>query len=115
MSPEQANGREATERSDVYGLGATLYHLFTGSPPLEGTDRAQIRRQVLQSEALPVRDLNPKVPPRVADIVEKAMAKNSADRYGTPGEMRKELAKVLAEIETKRKPLPKKGGGWFKR
>lgn len=100
--------------SDVYGLGATLYHLLTGSPPFEGTDRAQIRRQVLQSHPLPVRDMNPKVPPRVAAIVEKAMAKNSADRYATPAEMGRELAKVLAEMRvTKKKPPAKKG--WFRR
>jgi serine/threonine protein kinase len=100
--------------SDVYGLGATLYHLLTGAPPFEGTDRAQIRRQVLTVEPPAIRVLNPRVPEEVAQAIEKAMAKRSEDRYATPAEFGKALGALLEKLaKPRKKPSPKKG--WFGR
>ncbi len=100
--------------SDVYGLAATLYHLLTGAPPFEGTDRAQIRRLVLTSEPRPIRDLNPRVPERVAQVVEKAMAKRPEDRYATPAELKKELEALIAAGRPKHQQQPPPRRGWFR-
>ncbi len=53
MSPEQAQGAEADSRTDVYGLGATLYHVLTGQPPFQASFTAEILRQVLDQEPAP--------------------------------------------------------------
>jgi serine/threonine protein kinase len=101
--------------SDVYGLGATLYHLLTGAPPFEGTDRGQIRRQVLTQEPPEIRRLNPKVPEAVAEVIETAMAKRAEDRYAAPAEFGKALGALLDKISrpAKRRPMPPPKKGWF--
>ncbi len=126
--PEQAEvgGRfgKITPASDVYGLGATCYHLLTGAPPFEGTDRAEIRRLVLTLEPPPIHELAPRVPHEVEAVIAKAMAKRSEDRFATPGEMGKELDRVIAKrsarpapkAKPKPKPKPKPNTpkrGWF--
>jgi len=118
--PEQAEvgGRfgKITPASDVYGLGATFYHLLTGAPPFEGTDRTEIRRLVLTVEPRTPREVNAKVPLEIDAIVKKAMSKQQAERYPTPAVMAKELEKVIAKRERRPPPpsAPPKKKGWFR-
>ena len=100
--------------SDVYGLAATLFHLLTGAPPFEGTDRTQIRKQVLTVEPPVIRDLNPRVPQEIADVIDKAMAKKPAERYATPAEFGKALTALQEKFAkgTRKKPPEKRG--WFR-
>jgi WD40 repeat protein/tRNA A-37 threonylcarbamoyl transferase component Bud32 len=85
MSPEQASGQLALlgPPSDIYSLGATLYTLLTGRPPIEGKDTAEILRKAQRGEWRPVRQVKPNVPSPLAAICHKAMALQPAARYGT--------------------------------
>ena len=107
--PEQAQvgGRfgKIGAYSDVYGLAATLYHLVTGAPPYQGTDRAQIRRLVLTIDPLPPMALNKNIPADVDRTLRKAMAKEPSERYQTPGEFAEVLGRLLKRHETPTQPI----------
>ena len=98
--------------SDVYGLAATLYHLLTGVPPFEGTDRAEIRRRVVTDEPPRPREANARVPPDVEKIILKAMAKRPEDRYPTPAAMQAAIERVIRRGRGKQRPPPTRRG-WF--
>ncbi|RME73208.1 MAG: serine/threonine protein kinase [Planctomycetota bacterium] len=84
--------------SDVYGLGSTMYHLLTGTPPFQGSDRAEIRRLVLNVDPPSPRQLNRKIPPEVDRFVMKCMAKRPEQRYQTPGQAAKVLDRLLERL-----------------
>ncbi|MBY0231029.1 MAG: serine/threonine protein kinase, partial [Gemmataceae bacterium] len=105
MSPEQASGQPVTDpRSDVYGLGATLYELLVRRPAIDATDRQQCLRQILEEEPAPPRRLNRAVPPELETIVLKAMAKGPEDRYRTAGELADDLGLFLADRPIRARP-----------
>lgn len=81
MSPEQAQGREADWRSDVYSLGATFYHLAAGRPPFDGENPTQIMMKHVTSPLVPIRSLNPNAPMELDDIVRKCMSKDPMERW----------------------------------
>ncbi|MEK7309691.1 MAG: serine/threonine-protein kinase, partial [Planctomycetota bacterium] len=93
MSPEQARGQSADIRSDIYSLGATLYHMITGKTPFSGTDDIEIMaKQVLanlQSDEIK----NKGISPLVLYFIEKMMAKEKEIRYQSPQE-------VIADIKS---------------
>ena len=97
MAPEQAAGHveQVGPRSDVFGLGAVLYHLLTGQPPYQGTDLRSVWDQARQGEVTPVRQLNPRVPRRLERICMKALARDPGQRYGSAGEMARALQGYL--------------------
>lgn len=98
MSPEAAAGRFADigPRSDVYGLGATLYHLLTGRPPFTGESHDQVMQQVLHELPVRPRALRPELSADLEAIVTKAMEKNPAARYPTAGALADDLRRFLA-------------------
>ena len=101
MPPEQAAGRlaEIGPHSDVYALGAMLYHLLTGRMPYHTPgDRLSphtILAMVLQGPPKPVHELAPRVPPALEAICEKAMAREVGERYADMGELREDLRAFL--------------------
>ena len=97
MSPEQARGdRHVVDpRSDIYGLGATLYELLTLSPLVGGNDRQDILSQIADVKPKPLRPLDGTIPVDLETIVLTAVSKDPADRYATAGAMAEDLKRFL--------------------
>ncbi|HZT81193.1 MAG TPA: serine/threonine-protein kinase, partial [Gemmataceae bacterium] len=93
IAPEQAmNSRGVDIRADIYSLGCTLYHLLAGRPPFpDGSSLEKLLKHRLE-EPVPVERLRPEVPPGVAAVVRRLMAKRPEDRYPTPAEAAAALA-----------------------
>jgi len=109
MPPEQAAGRCSRScvslRSDVYGLGAILYHLLTGRPPFQGESITDTLHQVLNNEPISPRLLNPSVPFDLQTIGLKALQKEPNHRYPTAMEFAAELARFLNEEPIHGRPV----------
>ncbi|MCA9064427.1 MAG: protein kinase, partial [Planctomycetaceae bacterium] len=97
VSPEQASGRnrELDVRADVYGLGATLYHLLTGRAPFVGDYPLDVLQQVRETDPVAPRMLQPAVPIDLQTICMKCLEKNAAQRYGSAQEVADELDRCL--------------------
>jgi len=97
MAPEQILGERGAvdNRSDVYGLGATLYQLLTGEPPFQGPSTQAVLGQVLSTDPLRPRRLRRDVPPDLEAIVLQALEKDPADRYGSALELAEDLERFL--------------------
>ena len=108
MPPEQARGERADQQSDVYAIGAILYHVLMGRPPHAGADLETVLDRVKNAtpEKLPAA-----VPPDLVAIVERAMARDRAKRYPTAAELASDLRRfmtgqlVLAHHYTRRQRL----------
>jgi uncharacterized RDD family membrane protein YckC len=83
MAPEQALGEPLDHRADMYALGATFFHLLTGSPPFDAPNAVAMISKHLTAKPPRVRDRVTAVPLRLAAIVERLMAKDRAQRYAT--------------------------------
>ena len=95
MSPEQCRSEPLDERSDLYSLGATYYALLTGLPPYGGTGPMQVMFAHCSSAVPDPRTDKPDIPASCVAIVQRALAKDPAERYATAAEMRAELEALL--------------------
>ncbi|MBM3881768.1 MAG: hypothetical protein FJ387_18935 [Verrucomicrobia bacterium] len=97
MPPEQATGKRGTlsRRSDVYALGAILYHALTGRPPFVGEGLAETVQQVLNVEPVSPRRLNPSVPADLETVCLKCLEKEPGKRYATARTLAEELDRFL--------------------
>ncbi len=108
MSPEQAWGRHALvdERSDIYSLGAILYHLLTRRMPYVSPDHHPTRLEIVllvrRECPVPILELNPDAPPTLVSICQRAMARDIDERYATAAEMAAALEDYLEDISEAR-------------
>lgn len=109
MAPEQVSGDRGRQgaATDVYGLGATLYHLLAGVAPFRGEHVDQIYHQILEGEPVGVRLLNEKVDRDLESVVLACLEKDPARRYATAGLLADDLERWLAAP-----PFPAMPVGW---
>ncbi|MGD0090836.1 MAG: SUMF1/EgtB/PvdO family nonheme iron enzyme, partial [Planctomycetota bacterium] len=96
ISPEQAKGDKGIDgRTDIYSLGATLYHLVTGQTPFSGTTAALIMMKHINEQLPNPQDICEDLPDGVVQVIQKMMAKEPADRYANCKELLEDLELVI--------------------
>jgi eukaryotic-like serine/threonine-protein kinase len=102
MSPEQVRGEKLDGRSDLFSFGLVLYEMATAKQAFPGATPGVIFNQILEKEPVPPSQLNSEVPPKLEEIIEKALEKDPKLRYHTAGDMRADLQRLKRALESGR-------------
>jgi eukaryotic-like serine/threonine-protein kinase len=119
MSPEQAEGNldALGPRSDVFSLGATLYCLLTGRPPVTSDDIGAVLQAVQRGEFAAPRRVEPSIDRALEAVCLKAMALKAGERYATPKELAEDIERWMADepVTAWREPLTRRARRWARR
>jgi serine/threonine protein kinase/Tol biopolymer transport system component len=102
MSPEQVKGKELDGRTDLFSFGAVLYQMATGQLPFPGDTSGMIFNAILERPPVPPVRINPEVPPKLEEIINKALEKNQKLRYQHASDIRTDLQRLKRDRESGR-------------
>jgi serine/threonine protein kinase/tetratricopeptide (TPR) repeat protein len=102
MSPEQVRGDDLDTRTDIFSLGLVLYEMATGRQAFSGSTGGIVIEAVLTRPPVPVRSINPDIPPRLEEIIDKALDKDRGQRYQHTADMLADLRQLKGEIDSGR-------------
>jgi Tol biopolymer transport system component len=113
MSPEQAEGKKADARSDVFSFGAVLYEMVTGRMAFKGDSAAATLAAVLEHDPPPPRELVPGLPLELEKLVQRCLRKDPAKRFQSMGDVALELDEIAAGPDTRHgRPHRRRAGRW---
>jgi eukaryotic-like serine/threonine-protein kinase len=114
MAPEQLEGKEADERTDIFAFGVLLYEMVTGKPPFSGKSRASLVAAILASEPTPIRTLQTMTPPALDHLVRVCLAKDPDERWQRAHDVKIALNGIV-EADAQAEHLSSRPDKWRKR
>jgi serine/threonine protein kinase len=100
MSPEQARGEDLDPRSDLFSLGTVVYQMATGRLPFTGSTSAMTFAAILERDPIPALELNPQLPPKLQEVIDKLLEKDRELRYQSAADLRGDLRRLKRDTES---------------